>query len=251
VLAAFPVAAKSHKAATQTPASNTAPAIAAPASVRLWKQDFASGRVIDVEVMPVKGSSSLLEFSIAKRGASFTEYASCPSGSAMVRVSDRRDASAPPFTFPLQLEPGAFVTLILRESKGVPDLQVVNDSAVGLEEGSAELTVRNFAPTLERIHVQSGDEFSVHFRAKDGCLSLRGLDRKLFQLDTTATAEDGKQSKWTTEVNFSKVRKATLLILADSYGRIRPRVVIDGQPPVTATVTAASSTTELSRSASP
>jgi hypothetical protein len=234
-LISFPAAAKSHKPA-QTPAQI---AIAAPASLRLWKQDFASQRAVRVEIIPASGEVSAPELPIAKRGASFTEYSAWPSGDATVKVVARDNAGATPYSFPLRLDPGAFVTLILRELNGAPDLQIVNDAPAASDDASAELTVRNFAPGLEQIQVRSGDDFSVRFRARDGCLYLRGLERKLLQLDTTATAHDGKQSKWTTEVNFGKMRKATLLILADAYGRIRPRVAIDGQPPDTAPQSAA------------
>jgi hypothetical protein len=235
-LIALPAAGKSRKP-SQTPAPTRAAAATpapAPASLRLWKNDFASRAALRVQIIPVRTIASSLEFHPAKQGASFTDYVESPSGALKVKITDEGNPGAKPLTQPLQLDPGAFVTLVLRELNGAPDLQIINDGPVGLDEADAELTVRNFVPGLSQIEVHSGDVFSARVRANDGCLYFRGLERKVLQLDTSAIGQDGKESKWTTEVNFGKVRKATLLILVDSYGRIRPRVAIDGEPPLTA-----------------
>ena len=59
--------------------------------------------------------------------------------------------------------------------------------------------------------------------------ALEGFPLQLVALSMRATTGDGKTQTWTSEVDFRRARRASLLIVPDPYGRFRPRVSIDGK----------------------
>ncbi len=217
------------------PTSNSTPAAESvatggTASVRLWKAEFASKSPVRLEVKTKAGQTGPLRLEPPATGAYFSDYAACPAGEVTVEFLTESAAGGKIPAIPITLAADSFVTLLLREQDGKPVLEVLDDAPTGSDPDSAEFVVRNFAPALVEIRIQAGDQLSARMRAAASFLNIRGLDRQRCQIDTITRDAEGKESRWSTEVNFASARKATLLIHADPYGRIRPRIALDGQP---------------------
>ena len=58
---------------------------------------------------------------------------------------------------------------------------------------------------------------------------MRGIKPAVYQIRTSGTGSDGKPFQWNNEVDFRQYRRQTLLIFPDPYGRVRPRLVVDGK----------------------
>ncbi len=219
------------KKATDTPAPEPMVSTSATASVRLWKEEFPSRKPLRVELQPKSNKATALRFEPPAAGSYFTEYAACAPGSATLTVLRDESEKEKPQRLPVMLTAGSFTTLLLRERDGAAVIEVIDDVPAGTDAASGELTVRNFAPALVEIRVQAGDSFNARMRAPTAFLNIRGLDRRRCQIDTVTKAADGKESRWSTEIDFRACPKGTLLVYSDPYGRIRPRIVPDGQPP--------------------
>lgn len=207
------------------------PASATPgksASVRLWKDAFASKRAVTVALRPLARKAAAADLGELADGVHFRDYIEVPAGSAMLEVAESANPKAKPETFPVQLAAGSFSTLLLRERDNEIVLECIDDTAPR-DDDVAELTVRNFVPTLATLRLRLGDAVSATLASPQSFLHVRGLARRSIEVETAGTDTAGKQLNWTNDIDFKKCRRATLLIAADPYGRIRPRVVIDGQ----------------------
>jgi hypothetical protein len=231
---ALEVGAASPKKRKNPPASTPKPSAGAEssgtASMRLWKEDFPSQKEVQFGISFKKDKNAAVTFKPPGAGSFFTAYTVCPSEAATVTILGGDSAGGKSEPIPVRLAPGSFTTFLLREKDGTPLLEVLDDARVGADGAGAELTVRNFDRRLVEIRVQAGDHLSARMRAPECLLNVRGLERQVYQLDTIARDDSGKESRWSTEVDFKTSRKATLLIYSDPYGRVRPRVVLDGQP---------------------
>lgn len=201
----------------------------ASAYVRVWKAPFAEEPALRLKIADAGGKKELLAMEPPAKGASFTEYAAVAAGAATITVGkpDEEAVLGKPRT--ATFAANSYHTLLIQGDSSGVTIDVIDDAPQGTEMDNAELTVRSFAPGLTEFQVVSAEKFSTRVKAKDGMVYLRGLVRDVMAVETTAWAADGKESKWTTEVDFRNSRKATLLIYADPYGRIRPRVVVDGE----------------------
>jgi|GEM_PF-3534699 len=211
------------KAAAATPA----PAETEPAHFRVWKGEFKRSQAMRIVVTSDTAKDKPVERGISGQGFGFTEYSTVPSGPASILFSQEDDSSVKPAPVSHQFAPGSFTTLLVQQEGDNLTLQIIDDSPTGKDPESGEFIVRNFASTLKEFRIEVADEVDTHLRAPDGMLHLRGLDRQVFGLTITATTTEGKESKWTEELNLTKCPKATLLIFADPRGRIRPRLVYD------------------------
>lgn len=229
LLASATAAPKARKAAKPA----TPPPIAS-AHVRLWKGDFASGRTVRVQVVPARAKTPAVDFQPDGKEPAFTEYTPLPAGPCSIAPIDPAKPGAKPNTIARVFTPNSFTTLIVREGVSEPCIEIIDDTPTA-DEMDAELTVRNFASGLTHIRLRARDTIDVRLRAPHAYLHMRGLDQNILLLETTANTSDGKESKWANEIDFKKARKATVLIFSDPYGRIRPRVTLDGALPAAAT----------------
>jgi hypothetical protein len=230
VLTTF-AAAKTRKPSQEKPAPAATEKSGATAHVRLWKSDFPSGHAVQVQLRTANAKEPAIDFQPEAKGSVFTEYTPLAAGPGAVALINPAKPDAKPHTLPFTLAADSFTTLIVREDAGGPAVEIINDTLAGGDDADAELTVRNFTSGLSEIHLHAGKAIDAHLRAPNAFLHVRGLEREVLPLETTARATAGKESKWTNEIDFRSARKATLLIFADAYGRIRPRVVIDGSLP--------------------
>ena len=120
-----------------------------------------------------------------------------------------------------------YATIIAQEADDQVTLEIVDDRVQGT---SSELLVRNFVPKLKALQVDAGPAVHIRLNTTDSFIHLRGLPRAVLQVDTSGEDEAGEAIHWTSEVDFGKFQRATLLVMKDPYGRIRPRVISDTAP---------------------
>jgi hypothetical protein len=216
------------------PKKKAAPAEAAqPASLRVWKGDFASKRSVRVTRRGTARKGPPADSIDFTDGYRFGDYVPVPPGAWTFEVVDAKEPGTRLATFSTSLAASSFSTLLVQEKADGIALELVDDTAP--KGAIAELVVRNFAPTLKYVDVDAGRDLHVRLTSTESFLAVRGLTRTKLQVETSGEETSGQPLKWSNEVDFTKVRRATVLIYPDGYGRIRPRVVVDGE--ITATPT--------------
>lgn len=223
----------SNSAPSSAPAPSPAAVGGGSSWVRLWKEDFANKNKVRLELVSKTDKAKLVHFEPTATGAFFTDYANIPAGAATLLLTLPGSESDKDASIPVTLLPDSFTTILVHDRDGKPEVEILNDAPASVDEKNAEFTVRNFAFDLAEIRVQAGDTLNARLRAPSCYLNAHGFPREKLQIDTTTKSNAGKESHWATEIDFSTSRKATLLIFVDPYGRVRPRVVFDGQPATT------------------
>ncbi len=213
--------------ATPSPVAAPAPDPAAKVRLRIWKAEFASKRVVHLVVRPAGGHGAATDLGEFPAGSRFGNYESAPGGECTVEVRAPGDDGAVLATSAVSLS-GAASTLVLRENDdGAIAFELIDDKPTG-DEASAELFVRNFVPALRSLQLDSGADLHVRLVTPGSFLHLRGLVHGRLEMKITAEDGAGSMTYWTNEIDLHQVRRATLLIVADPHGRIRPRFVVDG-----------------------
>lgn len=209
------------------PAQAPAPAVpVSPALLRIWKGELVSRRALRVSYTVSAHKSPPKEFVHLEHGYDFGQYIPLPAEDLKLDVFEDRPNGELLNSLPLHLSSGDKVTLLISETGGKVGIEIVNDNPPPDAEKTADLSVRNFIPSLTSLQVSVGDDVRVTLSSAQSFLQVRGLRREALEVDTSGT-QAGKSIRWTNEVDFSQARKATVLIYPDPYGRIRPRVVVD------------------------
>lgn len=227
VIFASLVALNSPTTAAENKKKTPEPERSESAALRLWKGDFASQRLIRVNRRATGRKGAVAESVDFSEGYRFGDYVPVPAGAWTFEVVDSKDPATRLAFLSASLVPGSFATLLVREKPNVVTLELLDDTAPKNE--IAELVVRNFAPNLKFVNIDAGADLHTRLFSIDGFLIVRGLARAKLQVETTGEEITGQTLKWSNEVDFTKVRRATVLIYPDAYGRIRPRVIVDGE----------------------
>ncbi len=167
-----------------------------------------------------------MEFGDYEPESRFGDYISLPSGPCIVELRDVKEPELVLGSVPARLETGFCFTLAVREKESKLALEVLDDSPA--KDPGGELVVRSFVADLKTLQIDAGPDLHVRLTSDSPFLRVRGLPRIALQVDTSGTDVAGKPIEWSNEVDFGSIHRATVLIVADPYGRIRPRVVIDG-----------------------
>ncbi len=219
--------------AAMAPAALRAQAAAAPAAhVRLWKTDLHDFPNLRVAFKPIGGRHpATQELGGGNPGYAFNSYADAPAGHGTVEVFSGA-ANRPLISQPASLPAGAFITVLLSEPGKVgepPRLEIIEDDTLITDAARAQITVRSFIADLKDVHLTVGESLSAQFVSGDGFLQMRGLKPALYPVRTVGTGSDGKSFDWNMDADLRQNRHQTLLIYPDPYGRIRPRLIADGE----------------------
>ena len=206
------------------------------AHVRFWKTELRDLASVRVSFKPSGGKHPAAhEIGNGKPGYIFDNYSDAPVGPGTLEVFAGTDTHALA-SAPINLSPGSFVTVLLSEPKtaGEPPRIEIIDNGNAADTTQSQITVRNFVADLKDMRLTMGDCLNVQFVSEDSFLQMRGLKPALYPLRTVGTDLHGKPFDWNIDVDFRQSRHQTLLIYPDSYGRIRPRLVPDGESRVDA-----------------
>ncbi len=202
------------------------------AHVRLWKTELRGLNGVRVSFRPTGGRRpSPSDLGGGGPGYVFDNYADTLAGRGTLEVFAATDKH-PLISLPADFTPGAFFTVLLRESAkpgAPPTLEVIPDSATSDDPSTAQITVRNFVEKLEDVKVTVGGGVNADFPTGKGFMQMQGLKLAVYPISTVGKGPDGKPFEWNTETDLKQHRHQTLLIYPDPYGRIRPRLCIDGE----------------------
>ena len=148
-------------------------------------------------------------------------------------VSRMGEQQIPLKTLPnVAVGPDVYVTVVARPSDtggGEPIIEVINDTPdPAASESGNELRVFQISPDAKAIvtanRTAKGDPLPY-----GGTQVIKDLPKGNVPLSINITSKTGTGT-WNTEADFRRTSHATLVVLADVYGRIRPRVTNDGPP---------------------
>ena len=130
---------------------------------------------------------------------------------------------------PVILRAGTYITFMVSEKNGQPVVDLIDDTLDPKKAADpARLVIRQFMPSaLVTISTREGaTSREVGFGETT---TLENLPNRNLFLIMKATGLGPEAKIWNTDVDFSAARHATVLIVADAYGRFRPRLSYDGQ----------------------
>lgn len=144
-----------------------------------------------------------------------------------------------------------YVTILARPSDtmgGEPIIEVLNDTPDPSLPASNELRVYQISPDIKAV-ITANRTLKSDPLSYGATQVIRDLPKAAVPLTISITTKTGT-GNWNTEADFRQNSHATLVVLADVYGRIRPRVTSDG-PPRSSEVSAGSSTAPPTTSTPP
>ena len=223
-----------------TPAILRAADAPAAAHVRFWKTDLHDLSRVRVSLRTGAGRHAAAhDLGSAGPGFLFNNYADVPAGHGTLEVFAATDKT-PLLSLPADFVPGAFVTVLLNEPQKAgepPRVEIIEDGGPGVDAPRAQIIMRSFVVGIKEMRVTVGENLNAQFVSGDGFLQMRGLKPAYYPIRTVGTGADDKPFEWTNEADLRQRHHQTLLIYPDPYGRIRPRLIVDGenqaQPPDT------------------
>jgi hypothetical protein len=93
---------------------------------------------------------------------------------------------------------------------------------------SGTLNIRNYFPGTS-VSVASGSQTLTTGLSYGSSYATTGLAASKIPVTIQTTLPDGKPAQSIVDLDFTASKRATLLIIPDSYGRFRPRVTVDGK----------------------
>ncbi len=208
------------------------PPAGVPAHVRFWKTELRAFPGMRLTLKPTSGRRpSVHELGSGGPGYIFNNYSDEPAGRGTLEVFSATTPH-PLVSLPAEFAPGAFLTVLLREPEKAgnpPRLEIIDDSHDAANATLSQITVRNFITNLKEMHLTVGENLNVQFVSGDSFLQMRGLKSVLYPIRTTGTDLSGKPFEWNMDADFQQCRHQTLLVYPDPYGRVRPRLIVDGE----------------------
>jgi|ERR1700730_1500489 len=157
----------------------------------------------------------------------YSSYAEFPAGTYQLAVYKKGDRNSPIKTFNLNLKPDSFFTILLLPQSGVISAELIDDTN-DPKATSGILTVRNYFSGLT-VAVASDTQKIVDTLPYGQTYAAAGLPLQRVPLTLRTRLPNGTSAESTAEADFKASKRATVLIIPDSYGRFRPRVTIDGK----------------------
>jgi hypothetical protein len=189
-----------------------------------------------LDMLPsANGAFELCKAGAAESGANllggsayqYSSYAEFPVGKYHLSVFKKGDRKTPIKTFDIDLRQDSFFTVLLGPRAGVIDVEVMDDTN-DPKSASGTLVVRNYFMGLT-VSVSSDTQKLIEALQYGQSNAVTGLPLKRIPLTLLTHLPNGTPAESTAEVDFQASKRATVLIIPDSYGRFRPRVAIDGK----------------------
>ena len=189
-----------------------------PARMRVWKACDPANTAVQIVFTPDKGANAApFTFSPDASGFQFTNYQGVPAAAGVVTVTL---GGHPPVRIPVNLSEGGDSTLLVQVRSGEISARWINETPAAEEAGT----------TFKTYNLLAGNGGDVQVVVPGASSRMGGLKAAVYPVTVNGTDTDGKTFKWSTEADLKRHRHATLLIYPDGYGRIRPRLIEDGQP---------------------
>lgn len=156
------------------------------------------------------------------------DYLPVPLARYALKIVRRTDLKLAVQTFDVLVRADVHVTFLAQLSGGKLNVEMLDDTYDPEKAIAGRLTIRHFFPAAT-VQVTSSSQLASRALTPGESQAIEGFPLQPVMLEMRATLANGKTQTWSSEVDFSRARHASLLIVPDPYGRFRPRVSIDGR----------------------
>jgi hypothetical protein len=187
--------------------------------IRFWDMLPSANGAFEVrKVDPPASGGSMLSASAYQ----YSSYLEFPVGKYQLGVF-KKGANTPIKVFSLDLKADNYFTILV-SPQSIDMFDDTNDP----KAASGTLTIRNFFPGSS-VSVSSNLKMIVSSLAQGQSLQASGLPLEQIRVNLQAKLLNGKPAGSDLEIDFKHNTRATLLVIPDSYGRLRSRVMFDGK----------------------
>jgi hypothetical protein len=181
------------------------------------KLDLEKAGASSSEANPFAGAASY-------RYSSYTEL---PVGRYQFAVYKSGDRTTPLKNLTIDIRPNTYFTVVVSPQGSALSVELVNDTN-DPEASQAILIVRNYFPGLT-VGVSTGSQTIIDALGYGQSQLKAGLPLERIPLTLRTKLSNGTPAESGAEADFKAAKRATVLIIPDSYGRFRPRVTVDGR----------------------
>lgn len=186
--------------------------------IRFWNMLPANSGAFEVCKVGETSGASLLS-GTAYQYSSYVEFPAARYRLAVFRKGDRNTALK---TFDVDLKTDTYFTIIV-----APQSIDLFDDTNDPKAMNGTLTIRNFF-NGSTVAISTELQTIVNAIAYGQAFTATGFPLKRLPLTLRTKLPNGTPAESTAEADFTASKRATLLVIPDSYGRFRPRVTIDG-----------------------
>ena len=189
--------------------------------IRFWNMlPPASGKFDLRKIGAASAAATLSSNATSYRASNYTALAP---GSYRLGVYKASDDKSPLKVFDVNLMPNIFFTVLVSPGK----IDLVNDT-VDPKATTGTATVRNFFPDAT-VTVSSGAGVLASALPYGQSYTATALPLTRSVLTMSGHLPTGTPVQASVEIDFAPSKRATVLIIPDSYGRFRPRITVDGK----------------------
>ncbi len=198
----------------------------AVAHIRVWKvSENSASPAVQVSIASAGSARSLGKISLKEGRYDFASFIDVPPGLLDLQISEATGDAQSSHKILVAIQDGHSATLLLRQEKSGGVVTDLMDEGTGT---SGDLSIYNFLDAGGGdCQVMIGDNVNVLVSANRGFFRIVGLNRQNYLVTTSFKGAEGKSSHWENSVDFHQLQKASIVIYPDSYGRTRPRLIVD------------------------
>ena len=192
-----------------------------PGYIRFWNMLPASNGAFDLR--KIGGSSPDSAIAANATAYRYSSYVALPTGRLRVGVYRALDAKSPLKAFDLDLSPESFFTVLVSPGK----IDLINDTN-DPKASIGTITVRNYFPKAP-VAISLGNRKLVNALPYGASYEISDLPLGRTSLGFRTELPNGLPVQGAVDLDFRESKRATVLLIPDSYGRFRPRVTLDGK----------------------
>ena len=203
-----------------------APAAKPKAYIRLWN------------MLPVTPTNNLFVsagdkpmFGVAPSDL-YTDYFASSSGSYILTVKRAGDKDDPAQKVPVVLQDGTYITLLATQKGAQVSIETFNDTPdPNVKEVAASLVVRSFL-TGARVTVGTTGSGSPQPIPDNAAVTVDSLPMTAgvnITIQATMPTTPPTMNSFDLPADFSVTHHATLMLVSDHYGRLKPKLIYNGR----------------------
>lgn len=191
--------------------------------IRFWAMLPAAAGSFELRKTGATGPEAILA---RARPYAYPGYIEVAVGKHQLTVVKTGLAETPFRNLVVDVKPDTFFTVAIMPAAQGANVEFTEDT-VDPETNNGTLTIRNCYPGIT-ITVSAGSQRLIDSLGEGRSFVARDLPAQILQLSIETKLPNGRPASSLAEADFKVNKRATLLIIPDSYGRFRPRVTIDG-----------------------